>query len=60
MYENESELQSDLRASKKVREELLARIDSIQEKLLALCKLMDLLREYDPEGFDDMRRSMFA
>ena len=50
------DFEEDIRASKKVRAELLNRIEHTEDKLRACCKLVDLLREYDPEGLDDMRR----
>jgi hypothetical protein len=40
----------------KVREELIKSIENTEASLRGCAKLMDLLREYDPEGFDDMRR----
>jgi hypothetical protein len=42
--------------SKRVRTQILNRIEEAEVQLLRVAKLMDLLRDYDPEGVEDMRR----
>jgi hypothetical protein len=46
----------DLDDSKKVRTQILNRIEEAEDNLLRVAKLLDLLRDYDPEGVEDMRR----
>jgi hypothetical protein len=42
--------------ARKVRSELLNRISDMEGDLLNMCKVMDLVRDYDPEGLSDMER----
>jgi len=47
---------ADNTANTQIRNELLQRIDSADRKILNSAKLVDLMRDYDPEGVEDMRR----
>lgn len=47
---------ADIEANAQIRDELLKRVNNADNHIQSCAKLLDLLRDFDPEGVEDMRR----